>query len=297
LASGRARTGRQQLIVLRGGGPRGFFVPTVDQNLRAWDVEYGWPDAGEEWSKLWGGSEAQWFDTLLPRIRQFLPANRILEIAPGHGRWTRFLKDWCSHLVVVDLSANCIEACRNTLLSCSHITYHVNDGRSLHMIDDRSIDLAFSFDSLVHAEADVVGSYLEGLAAKLKPNGVGFIHHSHLGSYSRSFALMRKLPHRLRSGLEEIGLLPHDHWRAHSMSAELFEKLCGSVGLVCIGQELVNWNSRIAIDAFSLFTPERSVWSRPNRVLRNMRFMQEAENARRLAQHYSLCSHGRSTGR
>ena len=266
-------------------------MPTVAQNLHAWNVDYRWPQDGEEWSKTWGGSDAQWFDTLLPRIHPFVPADTILEIAPGHGRWTRFLKDCCAHLIAVDLSANCIEVCQSAFASCPHITYHVNDGRSLAMIPDNSIDFAFSFDSLVHAESDVVGSYLDQLSVKLRPNGVGFFHHSHLGSYWPAFSLMNRLPGRLKGGLQAVGLLPQDHWRAVSMSAQLFEQLCERVGLVCIGQELVNWDSRVAIDAFSLFTPERSMWSRPNRVFKNMQFMREAKYVKRLSQHYSRSSY------
>jgi hypothetical protein len=265
-------------------------MPTVAQNLHAWNVDYSWPQDGEEWSGPWGSSDAQWFDTLLPRIHSFIPADTVLEIAPGHGRWTRFLKDCCSHLMVVDVSANCIDACKRAFASCPHITYHVNDGRSLDMIADKSIDFAFSFDSLVHAEADVVGSYLEYLAVKLRPNGVGFFHHSHIGSYWPVFSTIDRLPPRLRTRLERMGLLPQDQWRAHSMSAPLFDTLCARVGLACIGQELVNWNSRVAIDAFSLFTPEGSVWARPNRVFRNMQFMREAKYVKRLSQHYSLSS-------
>jgi hypothetical protein len=265
-------------------------MPTVAQNLHAWNLDYNWPQDGEGWSRVWGGSDAQWFDTLMPRIHPFLPADTILEIAPGHGRWTRFLKDCCSRLMVVDLSANCIEVCKKTFASSTHISYHVNDGRTLDMIADTSVDFVFSFDSLVHAEADVIGSYLEQLSAKLKPNGVGFFHHSHIGSYRSAFSLMDKLPPKLRGHLVSIGILPHDHWRAHSMTAQRFETLCTRAGLVCIGQELVNWNSRVAIDAFSLFTPEGSVWSRPNRVFRNMQFMREAKYVKRLSQHYSLSS-------
>jgi cyclopropane fatty-acyl-phospholipid synthase-like methyltransferase len=39
-------------------------------------------------------------------------------------------------------------------------------------------DFVFSFDSLVHVESDVIENYLTQLAKKLKPNGIGFIHHS-----------------------------------------------------------------------------------------------------------------------
>ena len=265
-------------------------MPTVDQNRSRWGVDYCGPQQGEEWSASWGGSEAQWFETLLPRIHPFLPARTILEIAPGHGRWTHFLKDCCSQLVIVDVGAACIEACRQRFSACSHISYHVNDGRSLEMVADRSVDFAFSFDSLVHAEADVIQSYLEQLSIKLTPNGVGFIHHSHLGAYRRAFALMNRVPRKLKQRLEGIGLLPHDHWRAPSVSAPVFESLCSRAGLVCIGQELVNWNGRITIDAFSLFTPTGSTWVRPNRVFRNTAFMGEAEYGRQVAGHYSRAS-------
>jgi len=272
-------------------------VPTIDQNRSAWEIEYGWRDQGEEWSVLWGGSEAQWFSTLLPRLHAFVPAGTILEIAPGHGRWTRFLKECCSRLIVVDISTACIEACKRRFGSCSHISYHVNDGRSLDMVDDGAIDFAFSFDSLVHAEADVIASYLEQLSRKLKPNGVGFIHHSHIGAYRRVFSMINRLPVGVRTRAEKKGWLPHDHWRAHTVDAALFDALCAKAGLLCIGQELVNWNSPLMIDAVSLFTPKGSVWARPNRVFRNPAFMKEARYTKRLAQHYAARTSPAAEGR
>jgi ubiquinone/menaquinone biosynthesis C-methylase UbiE len=261
-----------------------------------WDIHYSWPEDGDEWSMAWGGAEPQWFGTLLPRIHPFLPTGTILEIAPGHGRWTHFLKDYCSELVIVDLGAHCIEVCKRRFAACSHITYHVNDGRSLGMLPDRSIDFAFSFDSLVHAEADVIESYLNDLARKLKPNGCGFIHHSHIGAYRHAFSVMSKVPRRLRSRLERHGLLPQDFWRAHSMTAQRFEQLCAGAGLACIGQELVTWNSRILTDAFSMFTFNDSIWARPNRVFKNAGFMRAVNYGRQLAQHYARSSYGLAPG-
>ncbi len=266
-------------------------MPSIEQNRHRWDLDYCWPDDGDEWSKDWGSAEAQWFESLLPRIHPFLPTGTILEIAPGHGRWTQFLKNYCSQLVILDLGAHCIEACKRRFSSSSHISYHVNDGRSLGMVPDRSIDFAFSFDSLVHAEADVIESYLKDLARKLKPDGVGFIHHSHIGAYHRTFSMVNRVPTQLRSWFEEKGLLPHDHWRAHSMTAQRFEQLCAGAGLACIGQELVSWNGRLLIDAFSLFTSAGSVWSRPNRVFENRRFMQTADYGRQVAHHYARLSY------
>ena len=43
--------------------------------------------------------------SILPRIARFLPAGSMLEIAPGHGRWTAYLREHCDTLAIVDLDA------------------------------------------------------------------------------------------------------------------------------------------------------------------------------------------------
>jgi ubiquinone/menaquinone biosynthesis C-methylase UbiE len=132
-----------------------------------------------------------WRKSIYPRIKRLLPAATILEIAPGFGRCTAYLKNHCERLVIVDLSPKCIEACKRRFANESNISYYVNDGKSLDMIADRSIDFVFSFDSLVHAQADVMEAYVKQLAVKLKPSGQGFIHHSNLGSYRGACFLSR----------------------------------------------------------------------------------------------------------
>ena len=48
-------------------------MPTIEQNLKMWNINYEWAKEGEEWSATWGGSEAQWFGAIFPRIHAFLP--------------------------------------------------------------------------------------------------------------------------------------------------------------------------------------------------------------------------------
>jgi hypothetical protein len=262
-------------------------VPTVEDNLKKWSAEYDWGRQGEEWSVTWGGSEAQWFGAILPRIHAFISAGTILEIAPGFGRWTHYLRSWCQRLIVVDLAENCITACRQRFADDARITYHVNDGRSLAMIPDRAIDFVFSFDSLVHADADVLQAYLEQLALKLKPNGAGFFHHSNIGEYRRYFSLIRRIPQRLRDRLLARGLVDPTFDRSFTVTARTFENSCVKAGLQCISQELVNWGSARLIDCFSTFTPKNSTLARPNQIVRNSAFMDEAELIRRLAHLYA----------
>lgn len=267
----------------------------VETNLKIWNESWDWSRAGEEWSDSWGGTPALWFGALLPRIHAFVPAGTILEIAPGYGRWTQYLKDLCDHLVVVDLAERCIDHCRQRFAGADNIEYHVNDGRTLEMVPDGSVDLAFSFDSLVHADADVLDSYLAQLARKLAPDGVGFVHHSNAGEYGRLNALARRTPERLRRPLVRRGALIDVYaWRAESVSADSFAAQCERVGLACVYQEKINWElGRWLTDALSLFTPRDSRWGRRRQVVRNPHFRRDA---RRIAAQYAGPSFPRAGG-
>ena len=242
-------------------------------------MKYDWKDAGEEWSAPWGTSAAQWFGAILPRIRAFLPAETILEIAPGFGRWTYYLKDYCQELWIVDRAEKCIEECRRRFAVDSHVRCYVNDGRSLSMIPDASIDFMFSFDSFVHTDREVVEAYLCELGTKLKPGGKGFIHHSNFGEYANS--LRERLPPALTKLLIKAEILDWAHHRNPSMSADLFRSLCAQHGLYCLSQELVNWRGRRLIDCMSLFVRSDSAPQNPTQIVRNPNFMREAARIRR----------------
>src|SRR3954468_2896420 len=139
------------------GRGSGGLMGDVKKNLAIWTAHWDWSQQGDEWSAWWGGTPSLWYGALLPRIHSFVPPGTILEIAPGYGRWTQYLKNLCDELVIVDLTEGCIEHCRERFADADNIEYHVNDGRSLEMVEDGSVDFVFSFDSLVHAETDVLG--------------------------------------------------------------------------------------------------------------------------------------------
>ena len=242
-------------------------------------MKYDWKDAGEEWSAPWGTSAAQWSGAILPRIRDCLPTGTILEIAPGFGRWAHYLKDYCQELWVVDRSSECIEACRRRFAAESRVRCCLNDGRSLSMVSDASIDFVFSFDSFVHTDREVVEAYLSELGTKLKIGGKGFIHHSNFGEYANS--PRERLPEALTKPLIKVKILDWAHHRNPGMSAELFRVLCEQHGLHCISQELVNWRGRRLIDCLSLFARSDSVRENPTRIIRNPNFMREADRIRR----------------
>ena len=246
-------------------------MPDFNWNLRKWGTDYAWPEAGEEWSASWGGSEAQWFGTLFPRLHRFLPARRILEIAPGFGRWTRFLIPACEEFVGIDIAPKCIEECRVRFAKSMHARFFGNDGYSLAAAEDRSFDFVFSFDSLVHAESDVISSYMSEILNKLAPGGVAFIHHSNLHTYGK-----------------QLGFL---HGRAMTVSADVVADLVKINDGTVLVQEIVNWGCEHLIDCLTLFARRDSYPAAQPVRLTNPLFMGESTLIKNFQSPYSSLSH------
>lgn len=252
---------------------------TIGENRDTWS-RHNWSRQGDEWSNPWGSTASAWYAMLLPRIHNWLPCGTILEIAPGFGRWTQFLKDYSRHLIGVDLVQECIAACRQRFSSTENVEFFVNDGRSLAMIPDNTVDFVFSFDSLVHVEADVMQAYISQLAQKLSADGVAFIHHSNVAALPKitvAFDWLAAQHWRLQRWS------PIKGWRSTSVSGALVEQWCRDSRLQCRSQELVNWATRSLTDCFSVITRPTSKWARPNIVLSNPKFRprQSAEIAAR----------------
>lgn len=249
-------------------------MPSIEDNIQCWGKKYDWKDRGDEWSGAWGGTEYLWYGTIFPRILSFIPANTILEIAPGYGRCTQFLLTHCKNLKVVDLNQNCIDSCRERFSGSSHIQYYVNNGTSLDMIGDNSIDFIFSWDSLVHCESDVLQSYLGECKRILKPGGWGFIHHSNIGNYRN--LLTGKLK------CENV------HARGETMTAKLFRKYCEDNGLTCVRQEVINWGGIVLNDCFSVFSKKPANPGTCALYIENSEFHEEMERIKNIAGFYKI---------
>jgi SAM-dependent methyltransferase len=216
-------------------------MPSIDEN-RGW-ASYHWRDGGEEWSSCWGSSAHMWHVTILPRIFPYVVADHVLEIAPGHGRCTEHLRRYARRLSIVDLVPECIAACRARFADATNVEHHTNDGKTLPAIASGTVDFVFSWDSLVHAEDDVMASYALEIARTLRPGGFAFLHHSNLASaVDPSTRALR---------------VARDHWRARSMSAEKMAHFAATAGLQCVTQELVPWGGELPIDCFSLLRKPR----------------------------------------
>ncbi|MCA9779986.1 MAG: class I SAM-dependent methyltransferase, partial [Candidatus Eremiobacteraeota bacterium] len=150
-------------------------MPTIEENREFWNDRFHWGShRGDVWSDHWGGVEAQWQWCVYPRTRSHLPTGTVLEVGPGMGRWTHFLRAFCENLIVVDISQRCLEVCRARFGDVG-MDYHLGDGRTLTPVRDGSVDFVFSFESLIHTEQEDLASYLQEIARVLKPGGSCFL--------------------------------------------------------------------------------------------------------------------------
>jgi len=243
-------------------------MPDLTWNKAYWDGDYDWRGRGEEWSQAWGSSEAQWFGSLYPRLHRFLPAERVLEIAPGHGRWTHYLLQYTrADYLGIDLAAEGIDYCRAIFAARPLARFAVNDGLSLEQAEDGAFDLVFSFDSLVHAEMEVHERYVPQILAKLTPTGVAFIHHSNWA--------------------EVAGAEVNRHVRGENVGARAFAALVRQHGGAVLVQERIAWGMSALCDALTLFCRAERAGAETTIERDNPRFMLEAALIRDI--HYAYC--------
>jgi SAM-dependent methyltransferase len=241
-------------------------MPSISENKEIFQA-YAWPEAGDEWSHEWGSSRTFFFGTVMPRIAAFVPAGDILELAPGYGRCTQYVIGTArTSYTAVDVAENCVQACRERFADVPHARFEVGDGKSLPFVDDASIDFAFSFDSLVHADAEAMRGYLGELARTLRPGAHAFIHHSNLGAYVDA-----------PTGQPTV---PNPEFRDPTVSGEAVRAWAAEAELACLAQELLNWHSPHYTDCISLL--RRSEVSGAPIVSRHPDLAAEYRNLRRI---------------
>ena len=114
-------------------------------------------------------------DEELPQLLAGIPLRAdwtCLEIGCGIGRLMEPLAHRCRRVIGVDLSAQMVEHARDYLRDLDNIELHLNDGCSLPMVPDTSVDWVYSHLTFQHITLlEVVEAYLDEIARVLKPGG------------------------------------------------------------------------------------------------------------------------------
>ena len=211
---------------------------TISNNVEMWGEKHHWVKDGDEWSGQAESCNVPYQEWKQSVVDEFLaPAIRsdmnVLEIAPGHGRWSEQILYFCKNLILVDLNQSCIDVCKKKFSSWKSVEYIVTDGKSLPGILDSSVDFVWSYDSFVHMESDVILAYFREIQRVLKPSGRAVIHHAGrnhktlwLGFLRQAGAIPRDLYRRLSMGSSS----DNDGWRSN-VSPELIANLAEQAGL------------------------------------------------------------------
>ena len=202
-------------------------LENIEKNLEQWDKKHLWSKDGDEWSgqaKVCNVAYEEWKSSLVANL--ITPAldssANLLEIAPGHGRWTEHLLANSRHVTVVDISANCLDYCRNRFQEKTGIDYFLTTGCQLPRYMDGSIDFVWSYDSFVHMDRQVIFGYLLEMKRVLKIGGTATLHHANV----------ENIDQHIQS--------EHKGWRS-AMSAELMAQLVRDAGLE-VQSQLVFWD-------------------------------------------------------
>ena len=99
----------------------------------------------------------------------------VLELGCGVGRIGRELADHCDHWIGVDISENMIQHARERLSDKSNVDFHQLSRSRLDMLDDDSVDKAYSIAVFCHMDKEDLYLYLQDLARVVRPGGMIFV--------------------------------------------------------------------------------------------------------------------------
>jgi ubiquinone/menaquinone biosynthesis C-methylase UbiE len=181
---------------------------SVVDNLAQWDALHPWSRDGDEWTRqaeACGMPYQEWRQAMLARYVPLMQhGGVILEIGPGHGRWSEPLVEHADLLVLCDISPNCLDACRARLTGMGRIRTHVSRAADLPLDLSGSVDAVWSYDCLVHVAPPEFKQYIAEIARVLKPGGVAVLHHAHrpgsgrglTGAVSRAARALKRVVRR-----------------------------------------------------------------------------------------------------
>ena len=83
----------------------------------------------------------------------------VVEIGPGGGRWTRYMKD-VRHLYAVDYHQELLNELKSNHRGGDNVSFIKNNGDDFPSIPDGAADFLWSFDTFVHLDIDIIDRYL-----------------------------------------------------------------------------------------------------------------------------------------
>jgi len=198
-------------------------------------------DTIERLRKIWANNpyydhaepfmQEQWDNLIYSRIKD-CDFSYVVDLACGRGRNSVKLAIRSKHLVLVDICQQNLEACQQRFSCLSGIEYLLCDGQSIPVQPDTAT-LVYCFDAMVHFDPVAVFRYIEDCAKVLRPDGIGFFHHSNY------------------SGNQNGDWRHNPHARNH-MTQQLFVDKCKEVGLSIVSSDIIDWGTAEGLDCITV---------------------------------------------
>ena len=150
-------------------------------------------------------------------ITPYVTPNTVaLEIGPGGGRWTRYLLN-AKSIILVDIVPQFFGYLRGRFPEAAHkMRFYESSGSELNGIDAASVDYLLTFDAFVHIEPPGIREYLHEIQRVLKPGAAAIIHYGDIGKAEaqrpeRNFAPMTaQLMDEFAASLSGMSIVLHD---------------------------------------------------------------------------------------
>jgi hypothetical protein len=116
----------------------------IEANVKQWN-DYEWKLDGDEWTgqaELCGVSYNVWKTSLVDHLicPYVDPGAHVIEVAPGHGRWSEYIIPSSGFVTLDDLSPNCLCFCRKRFSQYENVDYYLTTGTSLPYYCNNKLD-------------------------------------------------------------------------------------------------------------------------------------------------------------
>lgn len=193
----------------------------------AWKDSTYYADA-EEWTFIFwdqGRGFRAYFD--------LLDLREVIELACGHGRHSERVAPLASHITLVDIHDENLDACRRRLGKMPNVSFLKTEGYDFQPQKDATATAVFCYDAMVHFSPDLVASYLQDTARVLVPGGMALFHHSNYNVATH----------------QHYGKNPHAR---NCMSMDTFRAYAEAGGLEVVESRTVDWGGVSALDGLTL---------------------------------------------
>jgi Methyltransferase domain len=154
-----------------------------DEYARMWRIRN--PDLGhigDEWTGEHAGAAStveEYCELIESRyISPYIePRDVVMEIGVGGGKTAALLKKHCAELVCADISDEMLKA-TGQRIGDEGIRYVKLDGITLSGVRSRSLDVCFSFDTMVHMEPRDIFNYLTQIPKLMRNKRLCVFHHN-----------------------------------------------------------------------------------------------------------------------